>query len=86
MNSRIYTSSPDVGEVEEQYVLAAEHSGWRSSLSSFARRIFEAPANNPSSVLRQAVEAHDFGHSRSCEDEVAVVTLLLAVTARGDTA
>ncbi|WP_104199819.1 DegT/DnrJ/EryC1/StrS aminotransferase family protein [Cryobacterium sp. Y29] len=32
MNSRIYMSSPDVGELEEQYVLAAMRSGWIAPL------------------------------------------------------
>ena len=32
MNERIYMSSPDVGELEEQYVLAAMRSGWIAPL------------------------------------------------------
>ena len=32
MNKRIYMSSPDVGELEEQYVLAAMRSGWIAPL------------------------------------------------------
>ena len=32
MNDRIYMSSPDVGDLEEQYMMAALRSGWIAPL------------------------------------------------------
>lgn len=45
MNDRIYMSSPDVGELEEQYVVAAIRSGWIAPLGpdvdAFERELAE---------------------------------------------
>lgn len=88
MNSRVYMSSPDVGHLEEEYVLGALRSGWIAPLGpdvdqfelEMAQRIGRKHAvalSSGTAALHLALLAHNVGPG----DVVLTSTMTFAATA-----
>lgn len=88
MNSRIYLSSPDVGQLEEDFVLGAMHSGWiaplgpdvdafEAALAEMSGREHAVALSSGTAALHLALLAHGVGRG----DVVLTSTMTFAATA-----
>ena len=88
MSARIYMSSPDVGELEESYILAAVRSGWiaplgpdvnafEASLAEFTGRSHAVALSSGTAALHLALLSHGVGPG----DVVLTSTMTFAATA-----